>query len=70
MKFEHRNPYDIQPLKSTEVDGQRYYLTPEGKKYPSVTTVAGIFAKDGIKKWRERVGEDEANKGYESPQDM
>ena len=62
MKFNHDNPYDIQPLKSTEVDGQRYYLTPEGKKYPSVTTVAGIFAKDGIRKWREQVGEEEANK--------
>ncbi len=63
MKFTHINPYDIKPLDSTtQADGQRYYLTPEGKKYPSVTTVAGIFAKDGIIKWRKRVGEEEANK--------
>ena len=59
MKFTHINPYDIKPLDSTtQADGQRYYLTPQGKKYPSVTTVAGIFAKDGIIKWRKRVGEE------------
>jgi len=62
MKFVHNNPYKIDKLKRVTVDGKRYYLTPEGKKYPSVTTVSSIYAKEGIKKWRKRVGEEEATK--------
>tara|TARA_R110000851_G_scaffold137589_1_gene273581 strand:- start:167 stop:835 length:669 start_codon:yes stop_codon:yes gene_type:complete len=62
MKFTHINPYEITKLKRETVDGKRYYLTPEGKKYPSVTTVSSIFAKEGIIKWRKRVGEEQATK--------
>ena len=62
MMFTHNNPYEIAKLKSVTEDGKRYYVTPEGNKYPSVTTVAGIFAKDGIVKWRKRVGEEKAQK--------
>ena len=62
MKFIHENPYEIAKLEGVTKDGKRYYVTPEGNKYPSVTTVAGIFAKDGILKWRKRVGEETANK--------
>lgn len=40
----------------------RVYVTPEGKKYPSITTVLGELSKDGIKQWRAKVGEAEANK--------
>ncbi|HAW03324.1 MAG TPA: exonuclease [Saprospirales bacterium] len=40
----------------------RKYFTPEGNSYPSITTVLGILSKDGIMKWRKRVGEEEANK--------
>ena len=43
-------------------DGKRYYQTPEGNKYPSVTTVTGLLTKDHIKLWRKRVGEEKANK--------
>lgn len=39
----------------------RTYKTPEGKKYPSVTTVIGEQSKAGILAWRKRVGEDVAN---------
>ena len=62
MKFTHNNPYEIAKLKRVTVDGKRYYLTPEGKKYPSVTSVSSIFAKEGIIKWRKRVGEEQATK--------
>jgi len=62
MKFIHDNPYELTKLKRVTEDGKRYYLTPEDKKYPSVTTVSSIFAKEGIKKWRARVGEEEATK--------
>jgi hypothetical protein len=41
---------------------KRHYQTPEGKDYPSVTTVLSILSEDGIAEWRARVGEEEANK--------
>lgn len=40
----------------------RKYFTPEGNAYPSITTVLGVLNKEGIQKWRARVGEEEANK--------
>ena len=55
--------YDIPKLeRDTQPDGTRYYKTPSGKSYPSVTTVTGLLKKDGILEWRKRVGEDEANR--------
>lgn len=46
--------------KTTE-NGRRYF-TPEGKAYPSITTILGQLSKQGIMEWRKRVGEEEANK--------
>jgi len=46
--------------KTTE-NGRRYF-TPEGKAYPSITTILGQLSKKGIMEWRKRVGEEEANK--------
>ena len=43
-------------------DGRRFYETPEGQRYPSVTTVTGLLTRDHIKLWRKRVGEETANK--------
>ncbi len=40
----------------------RTYLTPDGNKYPSVTTVLSIINKDKILAWRARVGAEEANR--------
>ena len=57
---------DLERLKETmtrvQEDGKRYYQTPEGQKYPSVTTVTGLLSRDHIKLWRKRVGEESANK--------
>lgn len=41
---------------------QRHYQAPNGKAYPSVTTVLSILSEDGIAAWRKKVGEEEANK--------
>ena len=55
-------------LNSTEVleqvntDTGRYYKTPTGELYPSVTTVTGLIGEDAIKQWRARVGNEEANR--------
>ena len=47
--------------RETTPQGRRYF-TPEGKTYPSITTVLSMLSKDSIKKWREKVGDEEANK--------
>lgn len=49
-------------LERVEKDGKRFYVTPDGEHYPSVTTVLSTLSKEGLVKWRERVGEEEANK--------
>lgn len=41
--------------------GRKYY-TETGAAYPSVTTVLGVLSRDSIKAWRQRVGNEEANK--------
>ena len=44
------------------VEGKRVYSTPEGKFYPSITTVISNNAKKqaGLAKWRKRVGAEKA----------
>lgn len=48
-------------LTESTTDGRKY-VTPNGVKYPSITTVLGHFTKQAIIDWRKRVGEEEANK--------
>tara|TARA_Y100001963_G_C6746054_1_gene431646 strand:+ start:474 stop:1160 length:687 start_codon:yes stop_codon:yes gene_type:complete len=40
---------------------KRFYETPEGNKYPSITTVLSNRKKEGLFEWRKRVGNDVAN---------
>ena len=58
--------YDLEGLQESmtrvQENGKRFYETPEGQRYPSVTTVTGLLTRDHIKLWRERVGAEEANK--------
>ena len=50
-------------LESVMEDNKRFYLTPTGEKYPSVTTVLGSASdKRWLYEWRKKVGEDRANK--------
>ena len=51
--------YDDLDAESTEVG--RLYSTPDGA-FPSVTTVLSILTEEAIQAWRNRVGEEEANK--------
>lgn len=54
---------DLTSCKLSQVneDGTRYYVTPEGNKYPSVTTVLSEYNRKFISEWRNRVGADKAN---------
>ena len=49
-------------LEQVNTDTGRYYKTSTGALYPSVTTVTGIMNERAIKEWRQKVGEEQANK--------
>lgn len=49
-------------LESETTESGRTYKTPGGKSYPSITTVLSNYNKKAIYEWRQRVGEDEANR--------
>ena len=54
-------PVELQPITATNKNGVRLYETPEGNKYPSITTVLSVRNKQGLMEWRKRVGNDVAN---------
>jgi genome maintenance exonuclease 1 len=61
--FNYCPPKDLIEISAkTFPDGKRYYTTPDGLKLPSVTTIIGAKKKEAIQKWRNRVGEEVANK--------
>ena len=61
IMFKHKTDLNIPEIKAKTTDGVRLYETPEGKFYPSITTVLKNRDKQGLHEWRERVGEDVAN---------
>jgi len=58
--FNHLN-VELPPITATTTDGMRLYETPEGNKYPSITTILSVRNKSGLTEWRKRVGNDVAN---------
>ena len=52
---------DIPQVKTKNVNRKRFYVTPEGGLFPSITTVLSIRSREGIAAWRKRVGSDVAN---------
>ena len=58
--FTHK-PVEIPELSTKNVNRKRFYLTPEGKLYPSITTVLQRRKMEGLMEWRKRVGDDVAN---------
>ncbi len=60
--FNHVNMEALPELDCETLPTGRTYITPEGNKYPSITTVLSLLSKDGILAWRKRVGEETANK--------
>lgn len=62
MKFNHLEGYESVTLPTETVNGKRYYVTPSGNKYPSVTTVTGMHNAKWVAKWRKNVGAEKADK--------
>ena len=58
--FNHLN-VKLPPISATTTDGVRLYETPEGNKYPSITTILSVRNKSGLMEWRKRVGDKTAN---------
>ena len=55
-------PIEIGKLVQVNAKGGRYYETPSGAKYPSVTSVTRLHNLESIQAWKDRVGEEEAGK--------
>lgn len=62
MNFKHVGCDIDYDLTTETINGKRFYKTPEGLLYPSVTTITSQHGKDKILEWRKRVGEAEANR--------
>lgn len=63
MRFRHVPNLNLTQLTAETTENGRFYTTPGGKKYPSVTTVLGAGSdKSWLDKWKARVGEEEAAK--------
>lgn len=61
MLFKHVPDLNFPELEVQARENGRFYVTPEGKAYPSVTTVLGHGSdKSWLEEWKKRVGEKEA----------
>ena len=60
MTFNHVS-VALPPLETKTVNKKRFYITPEGEEYPSITTVLSSRDKKGLTEWRKRVGDEVAN---------
>ena len=61
MKTFNYELFEEKTLQRKNIDGKRLYVTENGDKYPSVTTVLSYFSRKGIAKWRANVGAEKAN---------
>jgi genome maintenance exonuclease 1 len=63
MNFRHVKLSELDyELESETTEKGRVYKTPGGDLYPSITTVLSAYNKKAIYEWRQRVGEEEANR--------
>lgn len=60
--FNHVNVGELPTVTTETIDRKRFYVTPEGNKYPSITTVLGVRKNKELFEWRQKVGEEVA--GY------
>ena len=60
FRFKHIENF-LPELTTKSIGRKRYYITPEGNEYPSITTVLSNRGKEGLFEWRKRVGNDVAN---------
>ena len=56
---------ELPQLRTTTYKGQRWYETPEGNFYPSITTVLGVKKKQYLLDWQKSLGPAKAQKEVE-----
>lgn len=61
FNFVYDTPLSFE-LERIDTENGRLYKSSNGNLYSSVTTVLSKMSKEGIMRWRQRVGEEEANK--------
>ena len=61
MKYYTHKSTKLTELTTQTVNFKRFYETPDGKRYPSITTVLSTRNKKGLFEWRKRVGDEVAN---------
>ena len=60
--FNHVNNYNLPVLEVQEINGFRYYKSPNGIMLPSITTVLGSKENPSLDRWKKSIGEKEAGK--------
>lgn len=60
--FNHINANPLRELSSETKFGKRFYKISNDIFYPSITSILGAFPNPALMQWRNRVGEEEANK--------
>jgi len=60
--FTHTGHAPIPELTVSNVGGKRHYVTPDGHKYPSITTVLGSKEKPWLDNWQKMLGDKKAEK--------
>jgi genome maintenance exonuclease 1 len=64
IKMYNPNKFNYLELKKETIDGSRKYVTPDGFRVPSVTTILDATKseekKQALREWRKRVGEQQA----------
>ena len=54
-------PVNLKKLTTQTINFKRFYETPDGNLYPSITTVLSTRNKKGLFEWRKKVGDEVAN---------
>ena len=64
MEFIHEDRFEVHSIEAVTTESGRQYKIPNGDMYESVTTALGNLPgkKEGLMKWRRRVGDAEANR--------
>ncbi len=63
MSFIHVPTLNLPEMKvKNQIDGKRFYTTPAGISYPSITTLLGHKEKPWLNDWRNSLGHDKAAK--------
>lgn len=61
-QFKHNLVPEVD-IETTSIDGKRYYVMPDGRKFRSVTTVLSeAMDKTALEEWRKKVGHEQAER--------